>query len=491
MSTPLTCKDVENAITRLQKTETAYVALVLLSYPELPFEHSLAVSSDGKITCNDVSIDIPDTLSHLTEGIIFKDASGNAFPTKMKFARYINEFITKELNNPKATTSVIKAIYTTQPITYKVEYSQLEPIKKTEIRLDQDIRRHLKDYTFYVEQNNRGYYPFLLVHVEQYNLYMRYDIYRYVGQLAQSPRITDKLRLATVDHIYRDTKDNRRCSLRYVTAKQNLSNQCTKDMKQPFHGVDTKSSSHTHTLDQEVATKVIYWVNIISQVLPKVADKPQPKTLKIFSNTPCRKYTELESKLHFLDPLLFDLAEMLSNNDHTPADVYSTPDFDYKRHESIKYHKRIRALLEYTQGMSFKIMKTVRPEYVCALVNDLTRYVSHKEYSHTNFLQVPKPRVTLAECIKDLKDPITILNFYEPFISAETLEPLLIANGIPNEDVKGKIRFYERSGDIIKATLVPRKYVDITSHFTILDTISIDTMITSPNTLFSMSEPKK
>lgn len=487
MST-LTSQHVESVLSRLSPSDATYVALTLLAIQDIPFDHTLTISG-GKLQCESSTFDLPSTLKHLPDGPVFKDANGNPFDSKMKMARYINPFITKELNDPKATTSKIRALYATPVMTHKVDHNNLVLVKKTELKLDQDVRQNLKPYKFYVEQtgDEKRFYPFMLVKLAPYDIYTRYDVYRYVGQLPQSPRIGESLRLPTVDHINRDSRDNRRCSLRYVTAKQNLANQCTKDMKQPYHGVDTKSSCHTQTMDPDVANKVVYWVNIISQLLPTLPDKEVPKTLLVFSPYPCRNFSEFSGKLYYLDPLVNELIEMLSTEDKTPHVAYTTPTFNIAHHDAVSYPPLIKHMLSRVPITSFKIMKTIRPDYVCALVNDITRYILHQEYSHTNYLRAPKPRTTLANIIKKLIDPVELLNFYEQFIDPNTLEALLIACGVPPDDAKGKKRHYAASGSHIIATLVPRtEHAGLHSNFIVLDSIKMDTMITTPRTLYTL-----
>ena len=115
-----------------------------------------------------------------------------------------------------------------------------ECITVSNLKLDDINSEILSTIDLYIDPNS-GFdnYAFIPVYLPEYDMYQRYGVCRYVACLPYYTKLSNEVKLATVDHMNHDTTDNRCCNLRYVTKGQNTVNMCRNPKE--YHGVLLKN----------------------------------------------------------------------------------------------------------------------------------------------------------------------------------------------------------------------------------------------------------
>ena len=119
----------------------------------------------------------------------------------------------------------------------QVTLEEVIDVKQEDVGVDDIYLDILKDYRVCIRKNDLvgKVYPFMLIKFK--DVYLKYDIYRYVAGLPFYVALPDGNRLPTVDHINRNNKDNRLINLRYCSVTQNQWNSCRQSKTIGYHGV--------------------------------------------------------------------------------------------------------------------------------------------------------------------------------------------------------------------------------------------------------------
>ena len=169
------------------------------------------------------------------------------------------DHITQAINSPTTDTdqktllillsnpSIPPSQEDTMP-TYNVNLEDLVELTPDTLIIPPEYTAFLKPYAIYTTKqqiSDNKIYPFILIHIQDTDQYIRYDIYRYIAQLPWFVKVDDEHRLPTVDHISRNSQDNTLTNMRYCTMMQNAQNNVTledciktKTIKTPLEVLD-------------------------------------------------------------------------------------------------------------------------------------------------------------------------------------------------------------------------------------------------------------
>ncbi|MBD1217865.1 MAG: hypothetical protein H9536_11200 [Aphanizomenon flos-aquae Clear-A1] len=503
----ISLKDYQDVFSRIEPQTFEYKTLVLLKYPQIQFKKDLT-KRDGKLWLENESYDLPEELKYLDDGPIYSDGEkGINKSTEKTFSMSINKHLKTLFNNNDATVSLVKLIFAQQDTgTYLVNKTDIQTVNLKEFKFDKDIKSIIEEYTpLYVqkpkEPNNsdkykEGSYPFFVIHIPAYDKYLQYNVYRYVAQLPYYVRLTSDYRLPVIDHIYRDPKDNRRNKMRFCTHWQNLMNQCSTGTT-PYHGVNDRGSITMPKTgkNQENSEKVwhvaLYCCNLLAASYDILPETEQTK-YKYLSTTSCKPISIFGNKASYIDTFINETVKLCKTTKHnynTFTKASDVPDTEFKKLPTLQQLKQ-------ATPPDTPIKKTFKAYHVGALVNDITRYVAHGEYCHTNFFKAAKPTTTVQQIFtnKPTYRPEEILNFYETHCSQESLDKYCKRMGLPQE-VQGKKKWFTKRQDPeTKKYIIECHFVDsVIPCNCVFDKVVVDnvcdtTVITSPFTMYKQVE---
>ena len=346
-------------------------------------------------------------------------------------------------------------------------------VSPDEYLVDDDVREVLKGYATYNQVNEyETFYPCILI---EYNvtdeegrdkqILCPYEIYKIVAGLPSYTRLTPRYKLSTVDHIHRDTRDNRRESLRYCTVTQNGWNKCpTKNQKgkcaRIYHGVSHDGDVTyvpTNSREKWVWEMIVVWFNLVIDYFGRLESSEsslQPPQGSIFDPNGC-VYDRIDEipirERTFFEHFVPELLDFLSR--YTPdSSVY---ELDAKRNlEKINVNVEdfrdlpVMNRVFATMPDVLKIGKRFRPLYFAALVIDVCKVANNGVFAHTNFMRIPlDSSSTVTDSIKSSIPPEDILNTFEPEVETTTLKSFYEkVLGIPFVETKKRKYFVKEVG---------------------------------------------
>lgn len=505
-------EDIDAVYNRLYPGSLKHVILTLLCNPAIPFTYDLEVTSNKKLKTSSGEIDLPEELSDLSPGLIFTKDS-EPYKHQVGFVKDINVILKELFNNDKITTSRIQVPYSVSAPDIRFTV-QLDQITKLTEEVDFEVNTHefynvFDMLTVFKVTDDPKAYPFVLVELYPYNVWIKYEIYRGLAQQPIAPRIDQQYRMPVVDHINMKPMDNRLTNLRYCTHKQNSVNACSKSVKAPYHGVTEKGFANLQNLSPDeipLGNAVIVWMNILSTTIDKVfiINLVPAYQCIILSDSPCKPYTEIpETKVQKVDRVIRSLTNMLTTH-RSDLNIYTS----FVEAKSIKVsdipeahyadYDILPQLIECVPDGQLSVKKTLRPTCYGALINDVFRYICHGEYAHTNFLKTIPPKRTCADILKpsDLLTATEVLNMYESHYDREVVNAFYRSTGLP-EEVQNKVRLFEPCDEYkyeegynfehIRATFVDRDTIEHKKiDWNYIEEISFSTEITSPFTLYKL-----
>lgn len=315
---------------------------------------------------------------------------------------------------------------------------ELIRVDSDEYDVDPDVKRLLEDYGVYTTAKDRAeniFYPFILIGLPN-GTNLRYNIYRVVAGLPFYTQIAPGYRLPTVDHIHRETRDNRRGSLRYCTVSQNLSNRCRRSEANKFHhvvskhcvvqinGIDTRR-------DQMFVCGSCMWFSMFSMyatdakrsLVPDPAHVPLPSFHDGFDE--CNRVHAGIDEIPLDERALLSqlVEEVLSALQHGWS-LYIVDNTVIRKDLVLAQDVRKRPMLEFLlrQHVSevIPIQSFGGKEYLAAIAADVAKICMDGEFAHTNFVRPPRPAATRKVIDHVVRPPADILNMFEQCI-AQTL----------------------------------------------------------------------
>ena len=373
---------------------------------------------------------LPDTLRGVSEGaLLFAKGKGGSY-AQSGLQMKINAMIKSEFG---CTLRVIQGIYAeevkTQALQRFVNEEDLKELSKEDYELDEEVSTILEGYGIYSTPTNC--YPFIIVELPGGHL-VPYAIYKVAANLPFYQVLDGDYRVPTVDHIWREPRDNRRSSMRYCTMKQNGRNKC-----QPFrkgvgmyHCVSSTGAMMMNpgTSEERVTIDAVStWFTLFerSRGVLKINIKKIKKTLKwLTEDGGCKSVSHRLEDKPLIDAFIGELIEMLQT---TAPEGYELAKRTmlFEKSKIPTLHYKGKAILEvlYDNAESLiKVTRTFKEEYMMALAVDVVKIILHGSFAHTNFVKVEGPTVTVKDNGLKAKAPDDILNEFEPELTMEALQ---------------------------------------------------------------------
>jgi hypothetical protein len=423
-----TTKDAfEQLLASLTIDASSKRTLELIKAYTIPISHTLTYK-DGKVWSSGTqSYESPFSIAPPNDTLVFSKPNGSPYTSARAVYTALNDLLKTLLNDDKATWSSIRALYKnkdTPPITlcYVVDQpSKLVPVDLTsqEYKFDAQVIKALKGFGVYVSQNQLDdgkLYPFLPIHIKSLNKHIRYDLYKYAAQLPWYVRLSEKWRLPTVDHISRDTRDNRYVNMRYCTHTQNMFNKCNSVSSAKYHYVsasDVLTCAPRTDDEKAIVDHTLFWFNMLSKYMPLKSNNAYKSYYKEnpFDLEGCCKkkhLTEWKEYTNFLGDFVCEILDWDSS-------TWFIDKLDVSKDTIPKPPKKSRILNEIYAALpdNVRVNRFIRPDYLCALAGDVSKVKMNGSFAHTNFLKIPKA-IPMRKPTK-LQSPIDVLNKFEHY----------------------------------------------------------------------------
>ena len=349
------------------------------------------------------------------------------------------------------TTRSLKALYR-EPAPVFVEYLvTAEPsiiLDHNPYKFDDIFSKYLNQYDLYFTDDQKRY-PFIKILIE--DKILQYSFFRFIGQLPFYLKVSSDMCLPSVDHVYKDPFDNRRCSMRYCTRQSNNANKCrVKGTHNRLHGMEGSNFTEAGDIDMQV----IIWCNMFdiylrAKTLPfkecdvKHIDLEGSCKAKEFLNG-FKKHAMLMDQ--FVDEMLRMSTDTVYTKSTTANDipVASIKDQGLNLLADIwdKYMPKDIPIYQ----------RRFDHDYVGALYYDITRFIRYGEFAHLNFIK-RKP-ASVLEIPTHILDPVDILNMFEQEQDPTHLDDYHKRLGFDVEP--GKIKKYVKEGRNIRSVWADR-----------------------------------
>ena len=255
----VTRESFDKALQTLDPTSDAYKLLYLLNISPDPDVQATYEAKNATLILHGQAHPIHPTLRNpfTTSGIIFLTSKGKPY-TDRTFTTFTNGLLNEVLGSPLRTVrAMLRPVQERSTLAHDPgPRSEWIPFKLE--LCDPDIAKALANVDLY----HKGSYPFIPIYHPEYDITIRYDVYRYVAYLPYDVSSNTEWKFATVDHIHHNVSDHRRISLRYCTTKQNSQNIC--GSSDGYHGVNINSEVLTKSFPDNVSKFVRAWCSLIT-----------------------------------------------------------------------------------------------------------------------------------------------------------------------------------------------------------------------------------
>lgn len=450
----LKAEDVDRVLATVDIGSNAHKILEVLRIPNIVFHAELRRVKDMLVSIDGHEYPLPAGLMDCVpdEHFVFPKADGKAYATNS--LRSILNKVLEELflpEFPKTTMVSIQRIYYVKrperavPLGFTVQPETLKSVHLSDMTLDDDVAALLHGYDLFNLADDGLFYPFILIEAPGGSL-LRYDVFKIAAGLPYYIRLSVGTKLPTVDHIGRDTRDNRCCSMRYCTFTQNGRNKCQPSRGHAiFHSVAAGGQLAVQNMVAEhvtVVDTVCAWVTLFDQhgtqvvtdeVLKCSARRLTSKIENLFPETACKHAAYNAS----IDPTGFpavaaftaELYDLMMNKAHET--FYKIDEAAESRTRQVLktaipaedfQHRPILAALFASAPESIDASRTFKnKKYLAAIAVDICKLIVFGEYAHPNLLKSLPPRRTVADFFCSLPTPkrltpVEILNQFEDLI---------------------------------------------------------------------------
>lgn len=409
-------EEIEAELRSLSKYSEEYKILAIVCIPDLQLSVDMVWTDDGKVLSHGIEYDTScDKFER--KGLVFTKKNGTAYKCLKSMKNMMNR-VTMDLVG--LYTSEIQRLFRTTREILQDEFvitnlDDIEQVDLSEILVDEEYMEILKDYTFYIKKprNEKYFYPFILLKVG--DEYMPYYMYKYVSGLSFSKKISESCYLPTVDHINRNTKDNRLSNLRYCSVTQNSWNSCRMGQNSIYHGVSENSSMNIickSEKEERVRDIIRFWTRLIDEKYDSIEGYIVDYE-KYYDKSYCGwqglvNDIKDDQELVFLGEISQEILKLIPMLDDFKEDEDRMVNIE-KLKEKVPFIN-CQKLLNKVDTLYFEVKRVLQRRHIAALGVDIYRIYCHGEFAHTNFLKVPNVKITCREN-KDLviKRPEEIL----------------------------------------------------------------------------------